>query len=90
MCEDKKIVFGITFNTLVQCSSELAGCASDSYWLGRGAEGPDSRGTTTAARALRVNVYHLYVQSCSATVTDRERRDGVTGGPESVRDGSWM
>ena len=54
-----KFVFGITSNTLVrssQSSSGPAGGASDGYGLGRGAAGPDSRCTTTAAGALRVIV----------------------------------
>ena len=39
-----------------QSSSGPAGGASDGYGLGRGAEGPDRRCTTTAAEALRVIV----------------------------------
>ena len=56
---DRPGVFGITSNTLVQSnqsSSGPAGGASNGYGLGRGAAGPDRRGTTTAAGALRVIV----------------------------------
>ena len=95
----RQLLFGITSNTLVrssQSSSGPAGGASDGYyWLGRGAAGPDRR---CAVRLPRQGVRQGHSESSFRTdpsvcpITDDAPPpvpigNGVTGGPESVRNG---
>ena len=54
------------------------------YGLGRGAAGPGRRCTTTAAEALRLGRIHIQSDHAPPPVPIGK---GVTGGPESVRDG---
>ena len=82
--------FGITCNARVRSSQSSlgpAGGTSHGYGLGRGPAGPDRRCTTTAAGALRVIVQDGFIHMSGHAPPPVPIGNGVTGGPESVRDG---